>query len=335
MSLGWPFEEYTGYDLYLLDTQQKKLQRLTTDKRIVNETVELSPDARYVAFLRGADKSGYPVHGLSGFGQEKISLCVLDTKTEKESVVATNQLVGIGGFAWMPDNTLLYTAQTPATAGANASKPTAKKSVAAPRPAIYAISATGENKRMLISDAWRPLPSPDGRRIAFFGAENPDKPEPLSTSWEENPKGASLCVADGDGKNRKPLNREDVNYPAAVWTPDAKYLVVIKTLQDGNLSHAAMRKYDVTTGTFEKLGALHARDSEPLPRPLSQMPPFTPIAISNDGKFLYTKTEEYGEQDKVTSMYNLYTTLLAVNLKDGNTQMVAKLKNAYGIDWHG
>lgn len=327
--LGWPFDEHGGFDLYLLETKTKKLRRLTKEK-IVHENVQISSNARYIAFVRGADKWGYPLQNVSGTLRDKVRLFILDVRTGKERTVTTNDSVAIGGYAWTRDNTLVYSAIPPAP------KPTAsgKTKSILPRPNVYGIPAGSGERRLLISDAWRPVPSPDGKRIAFFGAEKLGKSEVLSSSWEENPKGATLSVADTDGQNRKALNREEINYPAVLWMDDGKFLISIKTMQEANVSRAALRKYDVAVGKFERLTALSAVDSEPLPRPLSQLPPFTPLRVTNDGKFLMTKIEEYGKRDKLTGMYDLDTTLLAVDLQNGKTSQVAKVRNTSGLDWH-
>lgn len=328
--VGWPFDRYGEFDLYTLDLKAQNLQKLTKEP-LVNENIQISPDGNYLAYIRGGDRFGNPTPGMDfGPPTEVLRLCVLDVGTGQEHTIVSNNTISSGGYSWTPNSTLMYSVLPPQTAlGLKSGDNTKSK-----RPNLYEVAAAGGKAQLKISDAWRPLCSPDGQWIAFFGSEDPIKPVPLGTNWQDDPNGASLCVVQGNGQGRRAINRETGNYPHILWERDSQHLIVMKTLQTGSQSTASIQMVDTATDQFKTVSKLNSKDSQSLPRPVSMVPPFIPINTSNDGQFFFANTEEYGDQDPVSKMFNRYYTFSAIDDRNGTISAVCKLKNAYGLDWY-
>jgi Tol biopolymer transport system component len=85
-------------------------------------------------------------------------------------------------------------------------------------PALYVADSDGSNPRKLASAAtgyvWRPMVSPDGKRIVFTRFS----PDRLTTSLFES-------TADGTGVRAIPNTRQNVSQCCGAWSSDGEYLV--------------------------------------------------------------------------------------------------------------
>lgn len=329
LKMGWPFDQNGMFSVYVADLKTGKAKRVA--RFLSYQEVLLSPDGNYIAFIRGGTVLG------DNLGSSKpLSLSTVNLQTGKEHMVVSDNSATAGGWAWTPRNTLVYSVLKP-NPERRKSPPngTTKKD---PKltlvPTLYEVPAAGGKAKLLLRDAWRPVLSPDGKRLAFFGSENPLKPESLSSYWQENPQGASLCVADIDGNNRKALNREQGSYPTVLWKTDSEHLISLKTISVGNRSTIFAVDFDIETGKMRPITRLVSQDAQALPRPSLVVPPFTPLHLSNDENYLIATTESLSEKIELkTGLYTRFTTVLEINLATGEALAIARLKNAWGIDW--
>jgi len=321
--LGWPFDRSGDFEVYLLDLQTQKVQRVTKE-RLVYEDVKVSPDGSYIAYIRNADRLGNPLNR-----QQPLQLVIEHAHTHQTRIVVADNSIIAGAWAWTPQNTLLYSVVPLPSQNKNA--PGNQESP--PRPAIYEVPGAGGTAQLLVRDGWRPLPSPDGQWIAFFGAPDPQQPQPLARHWDRDPNGAALSVVKRDGNERKTLTIEKANYPQLLWQADSRHLIATKTVRAGAQSSGLFVEFDVQTKQARPLAQVDAQDSQALPRPLEVLPPFKPMKVTNDGRFVLATAEQLVDPGN-SSLYDQYTTLLAINLRDGTVSEVARLKNAWGLDWY-
>jgi eukaryotic-like serine/threonine-protein kinase len=135
-------------------------------------------------------------------------------------------------------------------------------------PALYVADSDGLNPRKLASAAtgfvWRPVVSPDGKRITFTRFS----PDRLTASLFES-------TADGIGVRAIPNSRQDVSQCCGAWSSDGKYLVY-STWHEGSgdlwllpmqaqLFHGSGEPVRLTNGELShESGACWSRDGKQL-----------------------------------------------------------------------
>lgn len=340
LRLGWPYDRGGYFSLYLLDLsnlQQPKFRLIPQHEpfTIQYDDVKISPSGRYVAFVSEVDRLGNPYSDKPG---ELPQLRVLNIATGESHIVIENSDPTAGGWAWTAQDSLLFApapdTQLPATP-AQSKKTKASVTNANPRrPAIYEVSGGGGTPKLLVRDAWRPMPSPNGKWIAFFGSENPQKNESMGALWRYNPQGASLCVVRRDGSGRKALYREQLSYPTLLWRQDNQHIIITKIQHANPQSAASIREIDISNGASRALVGVSSQDPQALPRPLNVLPPFIPYKLTSNGRYLLTKVETFGEQDPKTKLYDRHSQLIAVDLESGKVIELARFINVWGYDWY-
>ena len=185
---------------------------------------------------------------------------------------------------------------------------------------------------MVTKDGYRPVGSPDGKWIAFFGSENLKVPIPVTRVSQFNPQGRALSVIKADGSGRKALNREDVTYPDIQWLPDDQKLLTLKVVQPSPEAKVQIREWDISTGRVRTVGELTAKDYENGER-IDTQPQFQPLSISKDESLFFVKTSEYvGHEPKGPFSIEIKS-IKAINLQDGALSTVAQIKGSMGLDW--
>ena len=231
------------YSFYILNVQNGGIRRLKP--RPTNTFTQWSPDGNYIAYIMGGTQNGEP-YGDGGY-YGPLTLRVLNWRTGEDRAVVSNDTIW-RSWSWKAPNTLLYgmlsneeaaivaeqeqiqEARQQALAkgeeGARQLLDVEKKSP--PQPSVFEYSTQTKKSRLLIRDAYRPIASPDGKWIAFFGSEDPSKPAPLRNGWEAVPSGSSLSIIKADGTQRRALNLQPT-YGNLVWRDNEHLLSLLES----------------------------------------------------------------------------------------------------------
>jgi len=316
--LGNLHERYGTFDLLLWHLKTGQVRRVAE----LSYPFSLwSPDGSYIAYIRGGDLEGHP--GTSG-----LQLCTYNLKTFQEHLIVKNDAVR-GGVGWTPQNTLLYSAFVNPKSKDSKSNDDEAKAVSLTRPNIYEIKAEGGDAKLVVLDGYRPSCSPDGKRIVFFGSEDPGRPGSLSSRWWENPYYAAVSVSDRDGNNRRALNREQRTYPVIQWLPDSQGFLTIKTTRQGNTIEGRIQEWNATSGQGKSVGVLRLRDDQNFIDG-GPFPFFRPLSVVA-GHLLPVVTQEYRTSGDV--LLTRLDSLKTVDLKTGSVSTVIELKDATGLDY--
>lgn len=310
-----------------------------------------SPTGRYIAYMNGGDSDGNntvtiptdPPNILS----VPLSFQVFDLQTGRDQRVITNDTL-TGPFAWKDANTPVYAVLSPEAQrivkeqntkrGKTMKKvtpPTDSVKELAPQPNIFAFNLNQSENRMLLQDGYRPLPSPDGSWIAFFGSQNVEKPIPLRPEWTAISTGSALCVAQADGKQRLVLNLF-ADYPEMLWRKDNLHLLTIENIEgrkDRSKFEGTLKEWNAKTGRFRIVTVLHAYDTGTPDYSLFD-PKFRFISISQDGVSAFVVVNE-NKGDAPHASNLKVSTLESVNLESGDVTVIARVKGSFGtrIDW--
>jgi len=242
-------------------------------------------------------------------------------------------------------------------------------------PAIYQVdplpfrrlkSAKG---RVLIANAFAPIPSPDGRFIAFCGwGRDTPVPEPKpGQKPEAEPSEPRWWVWDRKAKKRTLIGQKPIFAEQAKWTPDSRALIFlpvrgIKTkgtlepkegfnpagtaLIEGEQEVPVMR-LDVA-GLVEgrtkledaasELGRIHARAVDYMSFIGSQYNTLLRMrGLTRDGKFVLADVREWENRPRPKPATTTYPvtidTIHALRLSDKSDQTAAKLEQAQTYDW--
>ena len=195
-----------------------------------------SPDSKRIAYIVGGD-----IEGENQFlARTPTSLRVYDVATGKSYVLKTapsGPQVSLAQFQWQNANSLLYAYYVLPTSVTQAKGEAARKRAAATlkpediRPSIFQVAATGGASTLVVKDGFRPMPSPDGRWIAFFGwpdvkeAQDEAKINPQSRYY-----GPRLFVWDRQVKRRFLVSPNIfLSNVQMKWTPDSHKLVLLQS----------------------------------------------------------------------------------------------------------
>lgn len=234
LKVGNAGDRYNVYLMHLWDPGTGQL-RQGPPEYISHLLPRWSPDSQHIAYVTGGD-----IAGRFDRFTEPISLRIYDVRTGQSRMIVRN--LGSADFAWTRMNTLLCTLlpqiEPQSTHRVGPNSPTKDQSQPTPRstpqrPNIYEVTATGDAPSLVIRGGSKPIPSSDGRWIAFFGW--PDEGKALtgvkdnSTSANYGPR---LMLFDRDTR-RRILVRPDVfqfgtQFTQMLWTPDSKRLILIQ-----------------------------------------------------------------------------------------------------------
>ncbi len=131
-----------------------------------------------------------------------------------------------------------------------------------PQPRIVSVAVNGKTPpQPLLNMAWKPLSSPDGKLVAFFGPEN--KAQKPHQFFDHSPFNQSLCIARRDGKpmrqadtaypDRLPLDRFDSTYPALFWSADSQWLYAATPYNERKRPFVEIVRYNVRTGNRQSV----------------------------------------------------------------------------------
>jgi hypothetical protein len=203
-----------------------------------------------------------------------------------------------------------------------------------PKLGVFAITADGKSRRLILSKAWNPLASPDGNLIAFYGPESPrQKP---SRYWTKAPLDQSLCIARSDGKpmrnsktgyvDRLPLDRFGAAYPALFWSRDSKSLYAAVVTNNSIEPFVIIWRFDVKSGERHLVAVWDFQIPNPAASNDFSSYRWSFSGLSGDGKTLFAT---FHQDHFLSPTYQWF----AVDLTKGT---LAKLATLRGTDfaWH-
>lgn len=333
--VGWPYDSHSMYKMYLWDIKTNDVHEVrmpfssfdVTADTFQNKKaaplqysfpiVQWSPNGQYLSYIRGGDVYGHIIY------DGHVFLDAFDLQHVIRRFLVRNDGVPYG-YSWTSDNNILYSTIESSTID------------------IYRISPEARNRKLILKNAYRPTPSPDGSKIAFFGPEHFETPIKLKEGYLDirRPHGLSLTVANADGTNRKALNREELYYPEVIWMPDSKHLLTMdpgtsytsdNDKPTGKMStNSKVTLWDIETGRRKHICDIPAQDVQFIDRsPITQQ--FTPLQLSENGKILFVGVSEItqGQADRNSQ----YMSIKAIDIPPGEIYDIGKLNNVYDLQW--
>jgi hypothetical protein len=270
------------HKIYVLDTSSGQVAQAVSSE-ISYPISSWSPDNEYIAYVEGGDAFGQ-ASTFQG-DQEHYSgprkLFVADWRTGKKYFVTEDDQIQ-GPFRWLSSSSLLYEGPQVQKSGPINALVSAS--------GVFEYSVATRKSRLLINNAFRALPSPDGTWLAFFGPENAAEQSAFRGNWRYNAEGLSLSVIQRDGTGRRALNRETGDYPSLAWNPDNQHLYSMKKTTNPGETKAEIREWDVSTGKYRTLAVVSSKDIEPAAG--NKNVSFTLFDVTPDSQQLYFLIEK-------------------------------------------
>lgn len=317
------------YQIFVWDTTGKSLHRIKPDTllHLYDDDIYWSPGSTSIAFVYDSD-----INRRRMSDKDRLQLYVYDARTHKEKVVATgiSAAGGTASVAWTHQGTLLY---SPALEPKETFDPA--------RMSINEISMRGGGASLVIQGGANPVPSPQGRWIAFLGA--PDASQ--STDTTEKPARPQPALYLFDRQTQKRIFLHSQTPDAVRWTPDGKSLIVLHSRYlDKGKREAQVSLIDLTNIINSAQAPRKAKAAKELARLQAQY--YQPIEtsyrhfrlmdVTRDGaQVLVDVSEPTGFDHNLPSETK---TLQAVSLRDGKVSPVARIESKWasviGWDWH-
>ena len=336
---GWPYDDPGHYRFYLWNVATNQLE-LSPSEQLFYRRLFPSCTGKLIAYYQGGNADG---DDYGGNRTSPLTLFIFDREAGKSKRIVQNPAAKFA--AWTARDTLLYsvidedswakdvqhqpssTSQTPQRQ---------VESLTAARPDIYEISSAGENPTLLLQDGYKPSPSPDNQRIAFFTSTDPAQPVKPSNAFDLNfPRQSYLCLYDRTTKNRSIIQPVTKIFPQLAWNSDSQYLITLEETYQDAKGKAQISVIDTLSNAKKPLAVLTATDFEPTSR-ASIEPQFQMLNVSSDGKKVFIKVSEFVAQGQVFA--DEKKTLRCVDLQTGKVSVVAEVlnqqANSLGMDWY-
>lgn len=324
--IGDPTSSFGTYHPYILHLKTQRLQPIPVARQGLSYRPTFwSRDSRYIAYIQGAISP--PVGGAT-----PAELHIYDMITGQERMIVKNDAV-LGSVAWTPENTLLYSV-LPDTRRSQSVQEGAlaktEENIAHVSPDIYEVPAAGGQPKLLIRNGFRPSVSPDGRRVAFVGATDPDKPQNPSSGYPFS-QDSQLLLSSRTGKERiiiRPAQNND--YSILRWTSDSRYLIAITcTPKSDDIMQARITEFEISTMKERHITTIEYADK--FRRELGDDASlFRPLTLSRDGTKLYFELLQFSTAG--THESGLF--LKALSLGNGKVDTVARVGSVRRLDWH-
>lgn len=333
LKVGWPFDRYGGYRIYLLDIKTQEL-RPAPIGGLLYEKIFWSPDSRYFAYVTGGD-----IEGNEWPDSEPLELFIYDTATQKSYRVAKNP--AIRTLAWDEGDVLLYNFAPPADLSC---KKVDKNAVAALAD-VYTFDAAHLEKvaqpTKLLSESFGPVPSPGGKWIALWSRPTAEEKALLRATHKTDTEAQNMMASDTtahlflyDRATKKRFLQFPLITPgkfsSLLWTHDGKRLIAMQYKYSRNIG--TLDIYEIETADFSRkhIATLSAKDSEPISRPRTE-PQYQALNISSDDKNIFVKISKVlGKED---DMDKTEVSVKSINLLDDSIANLAITIEPLGLDW--
>ena len=240
--------------------------------------------------------------------------------------------------AWTNHGTLLFEADDQPSNNADGHETGLDPPVrpASSLPGIFELDPGSGKRELLLRNAYAPVPSPDGRWIAFWGW--PDSSGNVDP--EEQGSGCLSPYLYDVGARRRYVLDDNLleESDRLVWSPDSRRLLALRysELPVGVSRDCRVLAMDVGSGkngvprTAALVGTLHAQTAGAFHGSFGGQ--FRPLRFSQDAKHLIlVKTEEKGLDE--AHCYDYEDTVEDLNLEMGDVREIARLYDDLGVDW--
>ena len=287
-----------------------------------------SPDAQKLAFAHGSNQ----VVGSSRIGDD-YSLHVWNGQNEVKLPVNSSFLTSDDAEAmvvWNGSNELLVTQEV-----------LGKTRPSHPQLNLSSVAADGKSApRLLLKNAWKPLASPDGKLVAFYGPESArQKP---TQYYIAQPLDQSLCIARRDEKpmrdgkigyaDRLPLGRFGSVYPTLFWSADSKFVFAASAYAQDDESLAEIWRFEARNGTMKRVATWNFTVPARQFSNQSNSYQWEFSGISRDEKTLFATYTQLEDDPK--DVFLLQTRQwFAVHLENGKVEKLATIRGT-DFAWH-
>lgn len=264
-----------SYKLCVFDTQTNTL-KVASEETLHFRDFFFSPNGRYIALVEGGNYWGQ----VNTTGASPLKLLCYDVAKDVATVVPVKKIVP-RSLTWSPNNVLYFSAQVDLPDASSSRR----------KPDLYAFvpGTTGTTRRF--SDCYLPRFSVDGKKVAFFGSEDPAKPFPLTERWQTVANYMALSVANLDGTERITLTTQRGLYSDVVWSGSGRTIYELKLVQASPRATLVVTKWNLQSRTREDVATLVATDYEAQGRDNFD-PQISLIGLSGrEDKMLFSVTE--------------------------------------------
>jgi hypothetical protein len=246
---GAIMDNYSWYELFVLDTQTSKIQSLGVASY---KEYFWSPDGRFLSYIQNGDIQG-------NIKDEKypLQLNVYDTVSlDIHPIISSNFLAN--SFCWSAPHDLYYA--IPEHLPVKQTSDTHNSKLRRPRPNLYKYVIETKKATLLFRDCYRPVISDDGIMVAFYGEENPQSQTQLPPQWQYRANYMTLCVSELNGKNRKAINMHHGDYPLLQWSASGKSIITLREIVPGPNAQMEIVQWNTKSGYRERLLTLNVND---------------------------------------------------------------------------
>lgn len=335
-----------SYRLYIFDTQTHTL-KLIPSQNLQYYAVSWSPDGEYIAFAEGTQNGRFYDWGRSYEGVLKLYL--YQRRTGKIQHVISSRTLR-GPWTWKAPHNLIYGSLTPQDekvfrnpnretgTTSNGGKPVMwEKIPGRPKrkpvvPNAYEYSPDSKQTTLLQRDAYMPVASPDGKRLAFLGSSDVKHPSALSDALINETSSHAIVTGYGETHaKRLTLDQHNGLYPDLMWRNDNQHLLVMQRTAPPPEARYEIREWDVTQKESRLVTTLEEHDPDEARS--DNDPIFRPLYLSADGQSLFLDVREYyslGENrgDGTNDV------LERIDLTNGAVTTIGHVKDTTETDWH-
>ncbi len=342
------------FRLYVVDVETGQA-KLASSLYLDYYAVTWSPDGNFLAFAR----SSAPNPRFYDFGRNvggDLQLFICNWRTGQTLHVASSPSLR-GPWAWRSGHNLLFSSLSPQNekffhdprreTGVEFVRgaPVAWERLrGGPKcrpitPGTYEYSVETRSSRLIRRDAFLPVSSPDGKRLAFFSSGDAQRPRVLNEYWSDSPSSTYVAVDPssnsdevryGSARSRRiVLSEHKGAYPTLLWLPDGKLLVLEQMAKSAN-TKLKIKEWNTNTRRSRLVATLDARDPEAARSPSD--PVFQALSLSKDAKHLMILVDEYYSLGHNKGVLN-QDTLEDVDLGTGQVTPAGKVRAARGIAW--